>query len=295
MKYRFIDQQRSQYAVRELCRVLRVHRGAYYVGRRRRAVSWDEEKQLGRVIQRIFEQKKGRYGSPRICRELRAAGQRCSQKRVARLMREQGLVARRPRRSVRTTAAASTLPVAENLLARRFDVADIAGPNLFWCSDITYLATDEGWLYLAVVLDLFSRRVVGWSMSESLAQDFVLEAFQMAVQARRPSPGLLHHSDRGSQYAGHAHRALLLDGHAVMSMSRKGNCWDNAVLESFFATLKTELTHRCRFATRAQARTAIFEYIEVFYNRDRRHSTLGYRSPVEYEQHYHAVRGHRCA
>jgi transposase InsO family protein len=295
MKYQFIDDHRQRYAVGELCRALQIQRSVYYTGRGRVSASQREDERLGQEIARIFERSRGRYGSPRIYHELRAGGERCSQKRVARLMRERDLVAQRPRRYVRTTDSSHSLPVAENLLARRFDVADIAGPNLFWCSDFTYITTDQGWLYLAVVLDLFSRRVVGWSMSESLAQDFVLDAFKMATTNRRPSPGMLHHSDRGSQYAGHAHRALLLDGEAVMSMSRKGNCWDNAVLESFFATLKKELTHRCHFTTRAQARAAIFEFIEVFYNRERRHSTLGYRSPDQFEQHYHDVRGRRCA
>jgi transposase InsO family protein len=300
MKYRFIEAHRRHYPVSLLCRVLQVRPSAYYAARRRemdprQAQRRGEEEQLAGEIQRVFHQKKGRYGSPRVYWELRAQGRRCSRKRVARLMQKQGLMARRPRRHVHTTDSAHTLPVAENVLARRFDVTQIAGPNLFWCSDITYILTEEGWLYLAVVLDLFSRRVVGWSMSGSLAQDFVLDAFRMAVQARRPSPGLLHHSDRGSQYAGYAHRALLIQGQVVMSMSRKANCWDNAVLESFFATLKTELIHAQCFATRSQARAAVFEYIESFYNRERRHSTLGYRSPVEFEQLHEDSRIRLCA
>ena len=269
----------------ELCKVLEVSSSGYYKWLRLGGSSQHsrEDEQLSYEVRCVFQDSLGRYGSPRIYQLLRRTGRRCSRRRVARLMRQSGLTARRRTRRVRTTDSGHGSPVAANLLNRRFSVAEIEGPNRCWCSDFTYIATDQGWLFLAVVIDLFSRRVVGWSMSDTMEVDFVLDAFTMAVVQRKPEAGLLHHSDRGSQYAAQVHRQLL-DGESVTtSMSRKGNCWDNAVVESFFATLKTELIGRRKFATRAAARRAIFEYIEGFYNRQRLHSTLGYMSPAEYE------------
>jgi len=215
--------------------------------------------------------------------ELQAQGEQVGKKRVARLMREDGLVARRRRRFVRTTDSRHSHPIAPNLLDRRFGVDQVAGPNQVWVSDLTYVPTREGWLFLATVLDLASRRVVGWAMRETLEAELALAALSMALADRRPAPGLVHHSDRGSQYACSDYRALL-DAHGlVASMSKKADCWDNAVAESFFASLETELILESDWFTRDAARQAIFEYIEAWYNRERRHSSLGYRSPVHYE------------
>jgi len=290
MKYRFVKSYRLSFRVSEMCRVLKVGSSGYYAwmdrGKRGASLRAISDTKLRSVIVGVFKASKGRYGSPRMYHELKALGFACSKKRVARLMSELNLVARRAPRRVRTTDSNHRFPVAMNLLDRRFSVDQIPGPNQFWCSDFTYVPTDQGWLYLAVVLDLYSRKVVGWSMSASMDQDFVLDAFTMAVGQRHPQPGLLHHSDQGSQYAGYAHRDLLAGCQAEVSMSRKANCWDNAVIESFFASIKTELIHTGRFATREQASSAIFEYIEVFYNRERRHSTLDYLSPVEYERRH---------
>ena len=203
--------------------------------------------------------------------------------RVARLMQQQGLHARKKRRFQTTTDSRHGLPVAANVLDRQFTVT---APDTAWVTDITYLWTREGWLYLAVILDLFSRRVVGWSMSESITRQLTLDALEAALGQRTPPPGLLHHSDRGSQYASGDYQALL-DAHGLVgSMSRRGNCWDNAVAESFFSTLKIELVYPADWATRAAARAAVFEYLEVFYNGQRRHSSLGYLSPVAFEQRY---------
>jgi transposase InsO family protein len=225
------------------------------------------------------------YGAPRVHQELKAEGLRVGKKRVARLMRAGGLVAeRRRRRSVRTTDSAHGHPIAPNRLERRFDVHGIEAVDRVWVSDLTYVPTAEGWLYLAVVLDLKSRRVVGWAMQATLAGELALRALRMALLTRQPAAGLVHHSDRGVQYACSAYRALLAAGQIEASMSRKGDCWDNAVAESFFATLELELIARSRWATHAEARQAIFRYIEAWYNSRRRHSTLGYVSPIEYER-----------
>ena len=213
---------------------------------------------------------------------LRRAGRRVGHNRVARIMRKKGLQARPKRRFRVTTKASASLPVADNVLGRNFGVARV---NTVWVSDITYIATTEGWLYLAVVLDLCSRRVVGWAMSSHLSKDLVLRAFWMAVLSRRPVKGLVFHSDRGSQYASHAFRGALRHAGAIQSMSRKGDCWDNAPSESFFNTLKTELTEGGKaFTSRQAAKAAIFEYVEVFYNRKRLHSSLGDLTPLEFEE-----------
>jgi len=219
--------------------------------------------------------------SPRILRDLREEGFCCGKHRVARLMRQAGLRAVLPRRFQRTTDSKHALPVADNLLGQDFTTSKA---DECWAADITYLWTGEGWLYLAVVLDLFSRRIVGWSMQASLDKELVLDALSMALCQRRPSPSLLHHSDRGSQYASTDYQTRLKEAGITCSMSRKGNCWDNAVMESFFGTLKNEMVHRCRFATRQVARRDVFEYIEVWYNRQRRHSSLGYVSPAAFEE-----------
>jgi putative transposase len=228
-----------------------------------------------------FERSRGTYGSPRILRDLREQGYCCGRQRVARLMRQAGLKPTVRSRFRVTTDSKHALPVADNLLAREFTASAV---DVKWASDITYLWTGEGWLYLAVTLDLFSRRVVGWSMQSRLDRSLVVNALESALCQRRPEAGLLHHSDRGSQYASGEFQAMLCRQGIACSMSRKGDCWDNAAVESFFGTLKQELVNRCQFATREIARKEVFEYIEVWYNRQRRHSTLGYMSPAQFER-----------
>ncbi|GAC1568309.1 MAG: hypothetical protein NVS3B14_17110 [Ktedonobacteraceae bacterium] len=231
------------------------------------------------VIRAIHTELKGAYGSPRMVRELRLRGFTAGKERIERLMRENGIRARHKRRYKVTTDSKHGLPVAENLLARNFTPA---APNQVWTSDITYLWTDEGWLYLAIVLDLFNREVIGWSLKPRMTTAIVTDALTMAWFRRRPAPGVMHHSDRGSQYASHAFQDKLKEFDMTCSMSRKGNCWDNAPTESWFNSFKNERYHGLRYATHAEMKAASFEYIEVFYNRKRQHSTLGYRSPIQY-------------
>lgn len=264
-----------------LCRVLRVSRSGYYVWRHWQPSERQEQEQV--ILEEIRASHKGSrkaYGSPRITRDLRAAGRRISEKRVARLMQENQIVGQGKRR-FRVTTQGGDQPVAENVLERDFQAHE---PNRKWVTDITYIWTREGWLYLAVVLDLFSRTVVGWSMNRWINQQLVVDALQMGVGRRCPQPGLVVHSDRGCQYTSRAFQKGLREIDAIGSMSRKGDCWDNAVAESFFATLKREVDCEKGFATRAQARAELFDYIEVFYNRQRRHSSLGYLSPFDFEQ-----------
>jgi putative transposase len=269
------------YSVKTLCRVLEVTRSGFYAwcerGTCRRA---KRDQQLTSKIRALHTQSHGTYGSPRIRRDLVEAGEKVSKKHIARLMQEQGLAGRRKRRFRKTTDSGHGLPVVGNLIARAFTRT---APNQAWVADITYIRTWEGWSYLAVVLDLYSRRVVGWALADNMRTDLVLEALRMAVILRRPERGLVHHSDRGSQYVSAECRNYLLEHEIVQSMSRKGNCWDNAVAESFFATLKEELIYRNSWPTRSRLREAIVDYIDGFYNRRRRHSTLGLVSPIEYE------------
>lgn len=270
--------------MRLMCRVLGVSVSGFYAALQREASKRAQRDQVLRLLVRAaHRESRCRYGAPRVHRELVTQGERVGKKRVARLMREDGLVGRRPRRFVRTTQARAGDPVAPNRLDRRFGVDQVAGPNRVWVSDLTYVPTREGWLFLAIVLDLASRRVVGWAMRDTPQEELPLAALRMALADRRPRPGLLHHSDRGSQYTGGAYQALLAAHGLVASMSNKGDCWDNAVAESFFATLEVELILEADWPTRAAARQAIFEYIETWYNRERRHSSLGYLSPAEYE------------
>lgn len=263
--------------------MLTVSESGYYRWRKRSQSRHDQEDQrLQERIVEIHQQSRGCYGSPRVASELRANGERIATKRVARLMRQAGLQgAMPPKRRVLTTDSAHRYPLAANLLNRQFRCSQ---PNRFWVSDITYILTSEGWLYLATVMDVFSRRIVGWSMSHRIDQDLTLSALRMAIAGRRPGAGLLHHSDRGSQYACGRYQALLRESKMVASMSRTGNCYDNAVIESWHRSLKVELVYRVRYATRQAARQSIFEYIEVFYNQRRRHSTLGYKTPAEFER-----------
>jgi len=284
VRFAFISAEKARAPVSILCRVLGVTRSGFYAWRSRgpSAREIDDEK-LALEIAAIHKASRETYGSPRIHAELRAKGLDVSRKRVARIMSELGLVGRRKRPFRATTDSKHNLPVADNVLDRKFEVD---APDVAWVTDITYVWTAEGWLYLAAILDLFSRRVVGIAMSERIDRELVLEALRVAIGRRVPNAGLLHHSDRGSQYASIDYQQAL-DRHGVVcSMSRKGNCWDNAVAESFFATLKTECVYTRRFATRADAREAIFEFVEVFYNRSRRHSTIGYMTPTEFEMKF---------
>lgn len=275
-----------------MCHVLDVSVSGFYAAQARaqRAPSARRrtDQQLRLHVRAAHTQSQRRYGAPRVHRELQDAGIRCGCKRVARLMREDGLRARRRRRFRVTTQSDHAHPIADNVLARHFDARAIGGVNRVWAADITYLPTREGWLYLAVVLDLFSRRVVGWATSARLESPLATRALQRALQQRAPDPdrALIHHSDRGSQYASTDYRLQLAQHGVTCSMSRKGNCWDNAVAESFFATLKAELVHAADWHTRAEANLALAEYIDRWYNHVRRHSTLGYRSPVQYELEY---------
>jgi len=282
--YRFIRGHATEYAVTTLCRVLEVSKAGYYAWcTRPPSARAQGEAALVTAIRAVHAASQRTYGSPRVHRELRAQGRRHGVKRVARVMRAHGLRAKRVRRFRVTTQSAHAHPVAPNVLARQFHVAE---PDRVWVGDLTYLPTREGWLYLAVVLDLASRRVVGWAMRHTLAQALTVDALAMALQRRRPAPGLLHHTDRGVQYAAHAYRARLAAHGVTASMSRKGDCWDNAVAESFFATLKRELVDGADWPTREAARTAVFAYLETWYNRRRRHSALGYMSPDEFEQQH---------
>lgn len=265
-----------------MCETLEVSRSGYYDWLRRgaRGRSAANEALLLRIAA-IHAASRGTYGSPRVTLELREQGARVGRHRVARLMRQVGLRGRqrRPFR-IKTTDSNHELPIAPNRMAA---IAPPSRPNRVWVSDITYIQTDQGWLYLAGVLDRYSRRLVGWAMADAPNAALPVAALKMALARRRPGPGLLHHSDRGVQYASDAYRSLLADHAITSSMSRSGNCYDNAFIESFWSTLKNELTYRRHFTTRAQAKTEIFNYIETFYNRVRRHSALGYKSPLAYE------------
>ncbi|HEX5269794.1 MAG TPA: IS3 family transposase [Gemmataceae bacterium] len=280
--FSFIDEHRSQWPVRRLCDALGVSPAGYYAWRDRPASARQQRQEALLVgIRAIHAEFKARYGSPRIHAELVARGQPCCVNTVAQAMREAGIAAKTAKKFRCTTDSNHDLPVAENLLGRQFDPAS---PNEAWVADITYIPTREGWLYLAAVEDLYSRRVVGWSMADRLASRLVADALALAVERRLPGEGLLAHSDRGSQYASDHYQSLLARHGITCSMSRRADCWDNAPMESFFASLKKELVHGADFATRAEARAAIVEYIEVFCNTRRRHSSLGYVSPAEYEQ-----------
>ncbi len=265
-----------------MCQVFHVSRSGYYQWLARKPSQRHKHDEiLKQKILKIYRLGRGYYGSPRIHRCLKKTGYHCSKKRVERLMKELRLWAKHKKKYKATTDSMHKYSVAENLLNREFNVD---APNQRWVSDITYVYTKEGWLYLSTVMDLYSRRIVGWAMEERLAQALVNKALKMAVENRRPGSGLLLHSDRGSQYAAFAYQGLLRKYGMICSMSRKGDCWDNAVMESFFHTLKVELIYGNVFETRSQARRCIFEYIEVFYNRIRIHSAIGYNSPEEYEK-----------
>jgi transposase InsO family protein len=268
-----------------MCRVLRASKAGFYAWLDRApSARTQRDQELRRKIVAIHKKSRKRYGSPRILVKLREENERCGRKRVGRLMREEHIRGKRRRRFVpRTTDSKHDHPIAENLVQRRFSPEEIGAPNRCWAGDITYIMTGEGWLYLAVVIDLYSRMVIGWSMSSSMHTRFVLDAFNMAIARRGVPKGLVWHSDRGVQYASFAMRRLLKTYSVKCSMSGKGDCWDNAVAESFWSTLKTELFDGTIPPTREAARAAIFEFIEVWYNRERIHSTLGYVTPEQFE------------
>jgi len=284
MRYRFIQTHKDQFHIWIMCRIFGVSRSGYYSWLNRplsdRAQS--NEKLLV-TIKSVHKKSKKTYGSPRIHSQLIKDGIICSRGRVARLMRNAGICAIQKRKFVVTTDSKHDLPVFENLLNRQFNIDML---NTVWTADITYIPTGEGWLYLSAVMDLCSKGIAGWSMDNRMKTDLVSNALMMAYGRRNPSIGLLHHSDRGSQYASEDYQKLLKGYGMQASMSRKGDCWDNAPMESFFHTLKTELTHHKIYQTHEEARRDIFEYIEVFYNRQRLHSSLGYKSPMEFESEF---------
>ena len=273
------------YPVTDLCAALDVSRAGFYAWRQRGPSERDRtDEALGVKIDALFVRSRRTYGSPRLHRALRRAGHACGRHRVARIRRRQGLAGRvRGRRRPFTTDSDHTQPIATNRLGQR--EAPVERPDEVWAADITYAPTAEGWLYLAGVLDLGRRRVVGWAMGENLETNLPLDALRMALKQRPPKAGLLHHSDRGSQYASEAYREHLAAWKVTPSMSRKGNGYDNAAMESFWSTLKEELVHRTHFESRTQAASALFDYIEIFYNRERLHGALGFISPVEFEKH----------
>ncbi len=281
MKYAWIDTHREEFELAPMCDALTVSMSGYrsWKGGGSPTRTRLTDAQMLALIQAIHQELKGAYGSPRMVLELRDRGFPASKERVERLMRENGIQARHKRRFKATTDSKHSLPIAPNLLARDFTPAK---PNQVWTADMTYIWTDEGWLYLAVVLDLFNREVVGWSIKPRMTADIVIDALTMAWFRKKPAPGLIHHSDRGSQYASHAFQARLEEYGMIASMSRKGNCWDNAPTESFFNSLKNERVHDTRYGTRAEAKIDLFDYIELFYNRRRLHSTLGYASPMKF-------------
>jgi len=282
MKYQFMKDNSSIFPVQKMAHIFNVSSSSYYAWLKKKPSAHERrDNELLIEVKRIFEAKRKKYGSPRIYRELHGTNYSCGRGRIARLMSENGLVARQKKRFKVTTDSKHDYPISPNLLDRDFSVADI---NACWVSDITYIDTYEGWLYLCSILDLSSRRVVGWAMASHMRAELAIDALDMAVKHRSPSRGLMFHSDRGVQYASKEFRKKLKSYEMVQSMSRKGNCWDNAPAESFFSTLKLEEVYaHSKYKTREEARRAIFEYIEVFYNRQRSHSSLDYMSPVEYE------------
>jgi putative transposase len=284
VKYAVIQAHRGEFSVSLMCRALQVSRSGFYGwAKQDPSERSPEEQRLRLEIRSIHRRSRKSYGSPRVHRALRKRGILCSRKRVERLMREEGLRAKKKRRFRVTTDSSHGRPVAPNLLKRGFAVGEAGGLDRVWVSDIPYLPTRQGWLYLAVVLDLASRRVVGWAMKDSLEAELASDALTMALWSRKPACGLMVHSDRGVQYASEAYQEILAQHGITCSMSRKGDCFDNAVAESFFASLEWELIQDSDWHAHAEARRAVFDYIEVWYNRERLHSSLDYRSPVEYE------------
>jgi transposase InsO family protein len=286
MKFAFIHAEKASFPISAMCRLLEVTRQGYYAYANRPASARVcDEAILCATIRELFVQSRETYGSPRMLDELRDKGFHVGKRRVERAMRGMGLTPPRPRKHRTTTERNAAHPVAPNELNRDFTAKR---PNERWVTDITYVWTDEGWAYIAVILDLFSRAVVGWALDANLATSLPLAALRRALLRRCPNPGLMFHSDQGCQYTSTLHREVLAQHGISVSMSRRGQCWDNAVAESFFGTLKNELVHRRHWATRAELHAAVFEYIEVFYNRRRKHSSLGYKTPAEAEDNYFA-------
>ena len=280
MKFRFISAHRETFKVGRMCTLLKVSRSGYYTWLKRPESRRSRENRALEDKIRVFHAAShGIYGSPKIHRDLIDDGVRCGKNRVARIMREAGIRSRTKKKFKATTNSRHNLPVAPNLLNQDFTVD---APDRTWVSDITYIHTEKGWLYLAVLLDLFNREIVGWATSSRMTRQLAIDALQMALGRRTPAEGLIHHSDRGSQYASGDYQKLLSKHAITCSMSRKGNCYDNAVAESFFRLLKTEWVNHHRYLSRSQATNSLFDYIEIFYNRKRRHSALGYATPQEY-------------
>jgi putative transposase len=280
MKFAFIAQEVA-FPVKAMCKVLGVTRSGFYAWKKRpKPARAKADAQLAATVVSVHERSRKAYGSPRVHAELKARGVRVGRKRVERLMRENGIQGRRKRRFKRTTDSKHGGPIARNVLARDFQISE---PNRAWVTDVTAIATDEGWLFLAAMLDLYSRRVVAWATSSSNDTTLALDALQAALKTRKPPPGLVHHSDRGSPYASDDYRAKLREHRVRRSMSRKGDCWDNAVAESFFSTLRAELVDHERYVSRHAAATSIGDYIDNFYNVERRHSYLDYLNPIEFE------------
>lgn len=280
MKFAFIAEEVA-FSVNAACRLLSVTRSGFYAWKKRpKSARAQADEQLAVTVAATHERSRGTYGSPRVHADMKARGIRVAKKRVERLMRENSLQGRIKRRFKHTTDSKHNGPIAPNLLARNFSTSE---PNRVWVTDVTAITTGEGWLYLAVMLDLYSRRVVGWATSSCNDTALALDALGAALRERRPPPGLLHHSDRGSPYASGDYRAKLRAHSLRRSMSRKGDCWDNAVAESFFATLRAELVDHSRYASRSEGNKSIGEYIDNFYNAERRHSYLGFLNPIEFE------------
>ena len=280
-----MDDHRDEFAVRRMCNELNVSPSGYYAWRDRPARAREMANQvLYTKIKAVYDDNHGVYGSPRIYRELKDQGIACSKNRIARLMRLRDLQAKQFRRFKSTTKRNKTQPAAPNLLKRDFETDQ---PDQKWLADITYITTQEGWLYLSTILDLYTRRIVGWAMSDRMTSDLTVSALKMALQQRQPTAGLIHHSDRGSQYTDQVYQALLKDYGLRASMNGVGTWYDNAPMESFFGTLKSELVHHHVYRSRDEARSDLFYYIEGFYNRRRRHSSLDYLSPEAYEHLYH--------
>jgi putative transposase len=281
VRYKFIQENSIRFAIDAMCEVLSVSRAGYYDWNGRPTSNRSKSNQsLLAEITRVFLASKKRYGYRKVYKQLRQEGIACSKNRVASLMRKHGLISKIKKKFKATTNSKHSLPVAANVLGRQFKVSK---PNTHWVGDISYFWTGEGWLYLATVIDLYSRAVVGWSVNARMTSQLVEDAFLQAIWKRKPGKGLIFHSDRGSQYASYKFQKLLTSYKAICSMSRKGNCWDNAVAESFFKIIKSELTYHCTYSTRQEARDSIFEYIEAFYNSKRLHSSIGYLSPMQFE------------
>lgn len=281
MKFCFIEAHRPLWRLQTMCRLLHVSKSGYFAWRDgRESPRATKNRELIEKITIIHATHRQTYGSPRTHRHLRKQGDLVSVNRVARLMRQAGIRVTPTRRFTVTTDSDHDHPIAANILEQNFHATE---PNTKWVTDITYIPTGEGWLYLAAIVDLFSRRVVGWAMQATMDRSLVLNCLDMAITTRKPGPNFIHHSDRGCQYTCAEYRQNLAKYQAVVSMSRRANCYDNAVIESFWHSLKVECVHRTTFATRAQAKAAIFDYIEVFYNRVRLHSSIGYKTPIEFE------------